>query len=195
MHMRSSPAFVSFVAFASLAGLASSCSSEDAAPLYLDAQYQLRCVDCTPRVPDEPVREIQALDGEQGFEIECFVSGHGDQKELTMSGKYVDPAQSSKSYEFRIARARYKGNDPGSACQVRILESGNKYAGKCTSGTPTHDEPCEVHFERDGDIVNGSVFCNNIPNPSTSPETTRHVVAPHETDQPVKFEIHGCTGL
>lgn len=196
MHMRSFPAFVSALALGSaLSGLVASCASEDAAPLYVDATYQLRCIDCSPRVPDDPVRDIQVLDGERGFTVECNVNDAGGKKELTFSAKYVDATSSSKNYELKISQARYEGKDPGSDCEVSVAESANRYVGKCTAGTPTATEPCQLSFKIDGDIVKGSVFCDKIPNPSTSPQTVRYLVAPFETTEPVKFEVHGCPGL
>ena len=44
------------------------------------------------------------------------------------------------------------------------------------------------------DVINGSVLCEDIPNRNMA-MTKRHLVAPGASDEPARFELHGCTGI
>jgi hypothetical protein len=176
-------------------GLSASCTTTDPAPIYVDMTYQLRCIDCQPRVPVEPVHDIMHLDGEAGYHMECFVSSSGGKRQLTVIASQSDSAHPDQDHSFRITQARFESKDPGSECEVRASEGGNTYVGKCTGGAPTATAPCQLTFKVNSGIVNGTVYCDNIPNPTSSPETTRYLVAPFEANKPAKFEVHGCAGL
>ncbi len=175
--------------------LVTSCTSQDPEPVYLDTTYQLRCIDCVPRVPDEANHAIMQLDGEAGFTLGCSAEKTGGKTLLTFSAAFSDPMHADQNYEFKISQARIDAKDPGGSCEVRLLEAGNTYLGKCTADAPTTDTPCQLTFKVVGGIVHGTVYCDNIPNPSASPATTRYLVAPSTASDPAKFEIHGCSGL
>ena len=77
---------------------------------------------------------------------------------------------------------------------MRVEEGSNTYEGDCTKGDPDEDAPCSVEFKQDGDVINGSVLCEDIPNRNMA-MTKRHLVAPGASDEPARFELHGCTGI
>ena len=56
---------------------ATSCSSTDPAPVFIDIDYQVRCLICEPRSPDDAKRQLMVLDGDQGYQVDCHVSTVG----------------------------------------------------------------------------------------------------------------------
>jgi hypothetical protein len=180
-------AVVSLAATVSLA----SCTSDDAPPLFMEMNYQLRCGDCDSNLPNDPIREVDRLDGEDDYEIDCIVSKSGDKRQISISMKHADP-----DYKIGISQAFFEQNDPGSECEVTATEAGNTYVGKCSAAAPTEARPCQLSFEVSHGIVTGSVLCKRIANPRQSPPTTRFLVEGlSTTDKPAKFEVHGCRGL
>jgi hypothetical protein len=177
-----------------LASAAAGCTEDDPAPLFMDIRYQVRCVECEPRAPDDPVRDVQLLDGEMGFTIECFANTRDGDRLLSFSTVFINPDAASENYSIEVEQVNLDKSDPGSDCLVSVREGSNTYAGDCTKDDPTEDEPCSVSFDIEDDIVNGTIFCADIPNRNMA-MTRRHVVAPGTQDEPAEFELHGCTGL
>jgi hypothetical protein len=168
------------------------CKSESDPPVYLDAAYQLRCIDCQPRTADDPQREVKLLDGEEGWTITCSVSPVGGKPAVTFNASYRGE-RSSESYGLRVTRAPI-GGDPSDACLVRVVEGANTYEGKCTADDPDDQRPCKVDFEQDGNIVEGRVYCDRIPN-NVNLSSFRYLVDPGSRDDSAKLQIHNCEGL
>jgi hypothetical protein len=168
------------------------CTSEDPAPLFVDTDYQVRCVDCEPQAADDPARHVEAIDGERNFSIECSVHARGDDQVMTFSAAYRDPERESRNYSFSVIQANLDG-DPGSSCRVSVSEGANTYEGPCTAGEPSAEKPCSVELESEHGVITGTVRCENIPNRNAD-TVKRHVVAPGSRD-PVELHIEGCTGL
>ncbi|HEX2675605.1 MAG TPA: hypothetical protein VHM19_03175 [Polyangiales bacterium] len=187
------PAFAPLVVLAPLF-VTSACTSEDPAPVFVDASYQLRCIDCQQHVPDEAVRNVQQLDGEAGYKLECDVSKSGSKRQITIDVQYDDPDHPADKHSIKIAQALIDGKDPGGQCEVTVVEARTTYAGKCTADAPTATEPCQVSFKISGGSVKASVYCDNIPSPS-SIDTTRYLVAPNTLNDPATIEVEGCSGL
>lgn len=181
------------LALAIVAVLPLACSEEDPPPLYVDVDYQIRCIDCMPLAADDEVRRIQALDGEAGFRTECNIARREGDRLITFEAAYTDPDEARNSYSIGIVQANLDASDPGGACRVVTAEGNNTYEGKCTGGDPTGEEPCRVELEAEDGIVMGSVLCEHVPNKNTS-MFTRYLVAPN-SESPARFEVHGCRGL
>ena len=170
----------------------SACKNEDPAPLYFKADYQLRCGGCTPRVSDEPERNIEMVEGEEGGTMSCSVENIGGRDVLSFD--FVrDVAGSNDDYGFRIRQIDVESKAPGSACRVRATEGSNAFEGKCKSPGDDGKETCEIEIEVSGETVTGSVYCNDVPDSETG--YTRDLVRPGTADKPVEFEIFGCRGL
>ena len=170
------------------------CTDPDPAPLFMDIRYQVRCIECEPRAPDDPVRDIQLLDGEQGYTVACNANTVDGDRVLTFSTSFSNPDRESENFAISVKQVNIDKSNPGSACAVRVEEGSNTYEGDCTKDDPTADAPCSVAFEQDGDVIKGSVLCEDIPNRNMA-MTKRHLVEPGTTDQPARFELHGCTGI
>jgi hypothetical protein len=169
------------------------CKTESAPPVYLDANYQLRCVDCEPRTGDDPEREVALLDGELDFTISCDVKRISGKNSLTLSFKH-DGARPSDTYGIRVTRANIDAQDQSNECKVRITEGANIYEGACTGDDPSTEQPCKVSFDQKAEIVQGSVYCNKIPNQGNL-ASFRYLVDPGSQDKPMKLAVHNCTGL
>ena len=183
-----------------LVGLgAASCSSTDPAAVFIDLDYQVRCFMCEPRAPDDPKRQIQVLDGDMGYDVDCHVSTVDKDRVLSFSAK-SDASGTGMVHSIEVLQAAYDGDDPGAKCEVRVREESNRYVGKCTGGEPDADAPCQVKVEVKDGIVKGTLLCEQIANEGIE-ASKRHVVlsdrpggvGPELT--PATFEIHGCTGL
>lgn len=182
------------------------CNSADSAPVYVDLDYQVRCISCEPRSPDDPKRKFALLDGDQGeepesiYEVECHANTIGKDRVLTLSAKYTSPTKNSRDHSFKVEQAEFSGKDPGPDCKVEIREGSNRYKGRCGSDAPDDDTPCRLVIGVEDGIVSGSLRCVGLPNEANK-TSTRHVVRsdrpdPAEPDdKPATFEFHGCTGL
>lgn len=179
---------------------AADCSNVDPAPLFIDVDYQVRCIDCEPRSPDDPKRRIMTLDGDNGYQLDCHASVVGTDRVLSFSAKYDDPEASAKNHSIEVLQVGYEEKDPGSKCEVRVRERSNRYIGKCTDGDPTPDTPCQVKLKVEDGIVKGSLFCIGIPNEAIE-SSVRYLVHSDDPDPmaddrvPATFEVQGCTGI
>lgn len=169
------------------------CKTESNPPIYLDADYQLRCRDCEPRTGDDPEREIALLDGEQDFKISCEVKRISGKQSMTLNVVH-EADRASNRYGIRITRANIDESDQSSECKVRITEGANTYEGACTGDDPSTEQPCKVSFDRKEEIVSGSVYCDKIPNQGNL-SSFRYLVDPGTDTKAMTLAVHNCTGL
>jgi hypothetical protein len=169
------------------------CVTEDPPPLFVDVDYQVRCVSCSPRTADDAPHAVAALDGEDSFRVGCSAQHPGKDRLLTFSATYIDMKHPSNEYSIKVLQLDLDKTDPGAGCRVVVGEGENTYEGKCTSDTPTDDAPCQVKLKVKDGIVKGSLLCANIPN-SSEASLTRHIVKPG-TEQAAPVEVRGCVGL
>lgn len=176
------------------------CSSIDPPPLYVEIDYQVRCITCEPRSPDDPRRGVKLIDGERGYVVDCHTSVVDGDDVLSFSLSYDDPDDSSARHSIEVQRVEYTGDDPGSKCEVVVRERNNRYVGGCTADDPTAETPCQVRLGVEDGILRGTLLCAEIPNEGIA-TSTRHLVRSESGDaatpdeSPAEFEIHGCTGL
>lgn len=180
-----------FVVVCSLGGVA--CKTESSPPVYLDADYQLRCRDCEPRTGDDPEREIALLDGEFDFKITCEVKRISGKRSMNLVVAH-DAERQADRYGIRITRGNIDEGDQSDECKVRINEGANIYEGACTGDDPSTEQPCKVSFDREGEIVEGSVYCDKIPNQANL-ASFRYLVNPGSDTKAMKFAVHNCTGI
>lgn len=169
------------------------CTEHDPPPLFVDVDYQVRCIDCQPLAPDDAARSVQALDGEAGFRVECNVARREGDRLVTFTAAHGDEESPRNNYSFGMLQANLDSSNRGSGCRVVVAEGNNTYEGRCTSGDPDSDQPCRVELEVEDGIVLGTVLCEGVPNKNTA-MFTRHVVAPN-SQSAARFEVHGCRGL
>lgn len=169
------------------------CKSESDPPVYLDAQYQLRCIDCTPRTSDSPEHEIALLDGEFDWKVECSVDEIDGNETLTVDALY-NVRRESERYGIEITRVRLGDEDQSDDCVITLTEGDNTYEAGCTRGDPEGDKRCKVSFDRKAEVVEGTIFCDKIPSPQFL-QNYRYLVAPGSNDRPAKIEVHNCQGL
>lgn len=176
-----------------------SCSSTDDPAVFIELDYQVRCLICEPRAPDDVKRQIMTLDDDQGYQVDCHVSIVGKDRVLSFSASY-DAEGTSMDHGIELLQAAYQDDDPGSKCLVRVREGSNRYVGDCTAGDPEPDAPCQVKIDVKDDIVKGTLFCDEFANEAIM-SSRRHLVLSdrlgpeHEDLTPATFEVHGCTGL
>ena len=167
------------------------CSKEDPAALFMDFNYQVRCIDCEPRSNDEPARDIRAVDGEDDLTLTCTLLDRGGERFVSFSLEHAnEDADDGVDYSFALEQVNLASGDPGSGCRVKVKEGNNLYEGLCTGDDPTDDVPCQVEVEEEGDGIKGSVHCVHIPNKAQS-TITRHIATP-STEKAAKFEVTGC---
>ena len=170
------------------------CTSQDSSPVFLDMEYQVRCITCEPRSPDNEKRSIMLLDGEEGHSVRCRIGERSGDRFLTFSMTFIDEVTESKNYGLDIFEANIDDNDPGNTCEVTVREGNNTYKGECTGSEPDEDATCQLEFAPEGDILRGSVLCLEMTN-QVNNTTFRRVVKPGKKDEAADFEIHGCSGL
>jgi hypothetical protein len=185
--MRGSSVLASSAVLALLA-----CAEQDPPPLYVDVDYQVRCIECDPRAPDDAARRVRALDAEAGFTVECRVEESRGDRLLTFSVRYEDKADDSNSYGLSLVQANLDAADPGGSCRVTVFEGSNTYEGHCSAELAA-GVTCQVELGAEAGIVTGSILCREVEN-KNAPGYKRHVVAPSSTD-PAEFKVHGCVGL
>jgi hypothetical protein len=161
--------------------------------VYLETEYQVRCLDCQPRVPDEPEREIALLDGEFDFTVSCDVTQVGGERSMTLTAAYRASSTEDR-YGFRITRGEIDSDEQPGECEVQLLEGANSYEGACSGEDPSDAVPCKVTFDPEDEIVKGTMYCKKI-KLEGAPSNFRYLVDPGSTDTPAKFEVHNCTGL
>jgi hypothetical protein len=183
------PRFLGFCLLLSL--LLTACVKTDPAPRFVDASYQVRCIDCEPLSPDDSAHALLALDGENGFAISCSSEMRGKSRLLTFSAQSTDKKRASNNYSFKITQADIDSKDPGNSCKIRVSEGANTYEGACTSGDPSDDNPCHLEIAEKNGIVKGNVLCDKIPSVADA-TVFRYVVKPNTDDQAASFELHGC---
>lgn len=178
------------VGFVALILLLSGCANTDPTPTFMDMDYQVRCRGMCNNSVDDPARSVVNLDGEDGYVVECLVTGSGSSREVTASVECnsADDACGGE-YAFKLLTARL-GDDVGSECLVVISEGSNTYEGKCTAGEPSEDTPCKLDISEDDGAIVGSVRCIDIANVN-APTELRSVSEPG-TDQPAAFSILNC---
>lgn len=182
----------SFAVVGALSAL--SCKPDYDPPVYLEAKYQVRCLDCEQHAADEPARDIAQLDGEFDMTIECTVSKINSKRSLNLNVSYK-PSSTEQRYGIRINRLNIDDKTQSDECEVQVVEGANTYKGTCTGDAPDEGKPCQVSFKPDEDnIVKGSLYCKRIPLVG-SPVNYRYVVDPGTNDKPAKFEIQNCDGL
>jgi hypothetical protein len=159
----------------------------------LDADYQLRCIDCPQHTSDDPEREIALLDGEFDFTVNCSIQRVDGKRSMTLSARH-DTGRDSQTYGFRILRANVDDKDQSDECRIRITEGANIYEGACTGDDPDENMPCKVSFDRKGEIIEGTMYCDKIPNMGNL-TSYRYLVSPGSSDRSAKFAVHNCTGI
>ncbi len=169
------------------------CSTEDPLPVYVDIDYQVRCLDCVPLAVDYPARRIRHVDGEADYEISCAVR-EGERRAVTFEVDYRDPDNSSRRHRLQVNSALIDGKDPGKSCRVRVVEGNTTFEGRCTSGDPTAEETCKVSFDVEDDVLKGRIYCDEITSTAML-STKRYLVQSGTVDEPVEFELQGCDGL
>jgi hypothetical protein len=175
-----------------------SCSSADAPAVFIDIDYQIRCLECEPRSPDDAKRQIETLDDDMGYAVDCNVTGSGKNQVVSFSLSF-DSDGVAKDHSIEAKEVPLGGGEPGSKCIVRVKEIANTYAGKCASDEPEPGAECRIETKLEGDVITGTVLCANMPNASIE-SSTRHLVlsefgSMHEDLTPAEFELHGCAGL
>jgi hypothetical protein len=169
------------------AGLAA-CVNEDPAPVVVEIDYQVRCLDCQPRAADDPPHDITALMGKQGFRVSCTGDDYGDTKAISFSAE-TNELQANGNQGFGLAiRQALPGDDPGPSCRVNAREDVNEYEGRCSADDPTDEIPCQVAMDFEDGLLKGTVLCRNIPDEVGA---RRSIVASGSVE-PAEFTVHGC---
>jgi hypothetical protein len=166
------------------------CKNEDPAALFLDFDYQVRCVDCVPRSNDDPAREIHAVDGEDDLTIDCSTIEREGDRLVSFSLEHFDTKLGEVDFSLSVEQIDLDSGDPGAGCQVVAKEGSNVYEGDCTDGDPNDDQPCSIELEQEGDGIRGTLHCVHIEN-KAQPTLRRHITAPG-VDEPAEFEVTGC---
>lgn len=170
------------------AGVLSACVNEDPAPVLVEVDYQVRCLGCEPRAPDEPAHDISAVMGRQGFRVSCTRDEYGDTRVLSFSADTSEPQiNGNKGFSLAIRQAE-AGPDPGPSCRVNAREGVNKYEGRCSADDPTDEIPCQVLMDFDDGLLEGTLLCRNIADEGGA----RRSIVASESDQPAEFTVHGC---
>jgi hypothetical protein len=162
--------------------------NEDPAPVVVEVDYQVRCLGCEPRAPDEPPHNIKAVTGMDGFRVSCTRDDYGDMRVLSFAAD-TNQLQVNGSQGFGLAvRQAAPGPDPGPSCRVNAREGVNKFEGRCSADEPTDEIPCQVVMDLDDGLLEATLLCRNI---SDEAGARRSIVA-SGSDEPAEFTVHGC---
>lgn len=194
MTTRSTPVFLGSLALALGGALAAaSCTSDTTPIVYIGMAYQVRCLDCQPRVPDDNAHDVRAVDGEAGYNMACVARREDGTRRLTFSAEHKNN-DSARNYTLQVRSARLAGEESDGPCEVRIIEGDNTYVAACSSDEPSSDRPCQVTTELKGDVVKGKIYCDKVPS-EVSLTSVRYLVAPYTQSDPAEFELYGCAGI
>jgi hypothetical protein len=171
------------------ATLLCACVNEDPAPVVIDVDYQVRCLDCVPRAPDEPPHDVTAVTGgKHRYRVTCTGDEYGDAKTIAFALD-TNELQVNGNQGFGLAiRQALPGPDPGPSCRVNAREGVNRYEGRCSADDPTDEIPCQVVMDWDDDLLAGTLLCRNIRDEAGA---YRSIVA-SGSDEPAEFTVHGC---
>jgi hypothetical protein len=183
--MRPNPSL--YLAF--VAGLATGCTELDDPPVWVDFNYQVRCVDCVPMSFNDDPHQIQALDGDDGLDTSCIAEDGRIALEVTF-----DAEGDNDDWSFQLDGAEVGEDSPGNGCSVTVSEGVSEYTGGCTADDPSVEAPCQVELSKDDYVVSGTIFCKRIPNIAEQ-TVTRYVTRPGSDSMPFEIEIQNCEGL
>ena len=170
-----------------------SCTSETTPIVYIGMAYQVRCLDCQPRVPDANAHDVRAVDGEAGYNMSCVANRDGGSRHVTFSAEHKND-DSARTYTVSVRNARLAAEESDGICEVRIIEGDNTFVAPCSTDEPSSEHPCQVTTELKGDVVKGKIFCDKVPS-EVSQTSVRSLVAPYTRTDPAEFELYGCAGL
>jgi len=166
----------------------SACVNDDPPPIVVEVDYQVRCVDCTPRAPDEPAHDITAVTGQHGFRVSCTGDEYGGSKTVSFSVD-TNELQSNGNQGFSLAiHQALPGPDPGPSCRVNAREGVNRYEGRCSADDPTDEIPGQVVMHWDEHLLASTVLRRHIRDEIGS---SRWIVA-SGSEEPAEFTVHGC---
>lgn len=184
---------IGFLLWTILLACIASCSSDTTPTVYIQLSYQVRCLDCSPRAPDDNQHDVKNVDGEDGYKLTCDVKKEGGERKVDFAVEHVS-SDAGSNYTFKLDSGNLDGDDSSGACQITVIEGDNTYKAACSSDEPSESSPCQAHFNVDNGIIKGSVLCNNIANEATS-TLTRYVVKPGTRADAAEFALYGCAGL
>jgi hypothetical protein len=190
MTMRSTPVGLGLLG---LLAVLTSCTSETTPIVYIGMTYQVRCLDCQPRDTDPNPRDVRAVDGEAGYNLQCDVNKSGGTQRVTFSAEHQS-SDSAKKYLLTVKGARIGGDESDGPCEVRIVEGDTTYTGACSTDEPSDDHPCQISVKEKNGVIKGSLYCDRIPTMGSLSQI-RYLVAPYSNEDPAKFELYGCSGL
>ena len=170
-----------------------SCTSDTTPIVYIGMAYQVRCLDCQPRVPDDNAHDVRAVDGESGYNMSCVASRDGGTRRVTFSAEHKND-DSARTYTVSVRNARLAAAESDGICEVRIIEGDNTFVAACGTDEPSSDRPCQVTTELKGGVIKGKIFCDKVPS-EASLSSVRYLVAPYTQTDPAEFELYGCAGL
>jgi hypothetical protein len=184
---------IGFLLWPILLACSASCSSDTTPTVYIQLSYQVRCLDCNPRAPDDNEHVIKNVDGEDGYKLTCQVKKENGVRRVDFSVAHTS-SDAASSYTFTLEKGSLDGDDSSGECQVTVIEGDNTYKAPCSSDEPSDDSPCQAQFSVDKGVIKGGVLCNNILNEAAS-TLTRYVVSPGTRTDPAGFSLYGCAGL
>lgn len=174
-----------------LAGFATACTELDDPPVWVDFDYQVRCVRCVPMAFNDSPRNVAALDGDDGLSVSC--KADGDLIDLRV---LYDQDGSEDDWAFNLERVDVNEGGPGGGCRISVQEGARTYRGSCSGDEPSEEAPCQVELTHEDYLVSGKVFCENIPVVGGEVgQGTRHITKPGSDTEPFEIEIHNCEGL
>jgi hypothetical protein len=190
MTMRSTSVWLGLL---SLLAVLASCTSDTTPIVYIGMTYQVRCLDCQPRDSDPNPRDVRAVDGEAGYNLECAVTKTGSTRRVTFSAENQS-SDSARSYLLTVRAGRLGGDESDGPCEVRVKEGDSTYEAACSSDAPSTERPCQVSFKEKNGVIKGQLYCNKILS-DVGPSRFRYLVAPYTSEDPAEFELYGCSGL
>ncbi len=171
-----------------LASMVVCCVSEDAVPVHLKTGFRLGCVTGICLTSGKLPREIDALDGDEGYVLNCEV-GDGA---TAVTFRAISTAAGER---FAIELENI-----GSRCLLRVEDGNSAFEKDCevVSGTPSCEAsddvtaPCQVKIRRDGTAATGSFCCSYIPLENRQPQETDYFLVAPLSNGAASFEVENC---
>lgn len=178
-----------------------SCVSEDQSPVIAKVDYQLFCSrsnGCSGLVSKPPRVVERAIDGQEGFQVDCSKGNKSADLSFDISG-----TDYALSVESSVSGAN-------SECTVNIHEGNNAYEKSCvvsggkeadcseaaaddSTGDDIAEMPCRLTVTSEGSTVTGTLCCRNIPEERKQVQGTEYsLVLSRDYSKPASFEFRHC---
>lgn len=176
---------------------------DDAAEVFGDAQWQVRCPPGRPMCPQNgDAVDVFGFDGSEGTTATCNISDSGDG---TVILDFAVGRGGQLMSVSGVVTGSEGGTVRGNSCRLTVIDDGNNYGGPveglCGANEPSEAQPCQIGpivFDpgaMDGPELRTTIYCSSVASPSNPDLLVRDVTAPMAPSTPASIRVINCPGL